>query len=238
VVDAGPQFDRFHRGLRRLLDAGISVTLKAMAMRATVDEMLSIRDYARSLGLRFRYDAVISPRIDGGRKPLEQRLSPAEVARIENLDADRGTDYADYCHAGIGKPPADDRRYQCGAGLNSFVIDPYGKLHLCNLSRRPGWDVVKDGFLAGIRTTFPSLRAEKRSDTSGCGTCATHGVCSNCTGMAELEALSPDEGNPYFCQVSDARGELHAGAQRPTPNGLIKLRLRGENGQSAERKHA
>jgi hypothetical protein len=48
--------------------------------------------------------------------------------------------------------------------------------------------------------------------------------------MAELEALSPDDGNPYFCQVSDARAAQAFGDARPSPNGLIKLRLRGEHG--------
>ena len=28
------------------------------------------------------------------------------------------------------------------AGLSAFLIDPYGKLHVCELSRRPGWDVL------------------------------------------------------------------------------------------------
>jgi radical SAM protein with 4Fe4S-binding SPASM domain len=230
VTDAGAHFDRFQRGLARVRASGVAVTLKAIAMKASVHELVPIRDFARKEGLGFRYDAIISPRIDGGRKPLAQRLSPAEVAAIEDADGDRKGAFADYCRTQIGQVPVDDRKYQCGAGLNAFLIDPYGKMHVCELSRRPGWDVLKDGLAEGFRTSFTAIRAEKRDDTGGCGSCPTSGVCSNCIGMAELEARSIDMGDPYFCNVTDARGERFVGETRPTPNGLYQLRLRGDHG--------
>jgi hypothetical protein len=48
--------------------------------------------------------------------------------------------------------------------------------------------------------------------------------------MAELEARSTDVGDPYFCNVADARADRFIGPSHPTPNGLVKLRLRGEHG--------
>ncbi|HEY1586050.1 MAG TPA: radical SAM protein, partial [Polyangia bacterium] len=207
VTDAGAHFDRFHRGLERVRQAGVAVTLKAIAMKASAHELVHIRNFARQEGLGFRYDAVLSPRIDGGRGPLAQRLSPVEVAAIEAVDEDRATAFAEYCHSTTGTRPADDRKYQCGAGLASFLIDPYGKMHVCELSRRPGWDVLTGGLAEGFRTAFGKLREEKRADVSGCGTCTTATVCSNCVGMSELEARSADGGDPYFCQMTDARGE-------------------------------
>lgn len=224
VTDAGEQYDRFHRGLKRVMDAGVAVTLKTIAMRDNAPEVPAIRNFAAEHGLKFRFDAVISPRIDGGRKPLAQRLSPTEVAAIEDEDPGRGY-FADYCKSNVGHAQIDDRRYQCGAGVATFLIDPYGKLHVCELSRRPGWDVLKDGFAAGYRTAFPALRAEKREQMDGCGTCGTFMTCSNCTGMAELEGLSPDNGNPYMCATTDARNALHLGAERVLPNGLLRIRL-------------
>jgi radical SAM protein with 4Fe4S-binding SPASM domain len=213
-----------------LRNAGIAITLKAMAMRATKDELFQIRDYARDQGWPFRWDAVLSPRIDGGRKPLEQRLTPLEVADIETEGSQAQSSMAEYCQDRVGDQPADDRRYQCGAGLSSFVIDPYGKMHVCNLSRRPGWDVLRQGFKPGFEIAFAALRDERREVMHGCGTCPTSGVCSNCVGMSELEARSKDMGDPYFCQVSDARAAIAVGANHPTPNGLVRLRLRGEHG--------
>ena len=232
VTDAGAQYDRFQRGLERVRAAGVRVTLKAVALRANVHELTAIRDFAGAEGLEFRYDAIISPRIDGGRGPLAQRLSPAEVAEIEWADDKRSEQFAEYCGSSVSHAPvADDHKYQCGAGLDTVIVDPYGKMHVCQLSRRPGWDILRDGLEPGFYQAFGAIRDERREDTSGCGSCPTGTVCSNCIGMAELEARSLDIGDPYFCHISDARGERVFGAARPSPNGLVRLRLRGERGQ-------
>jgi MoaA/NifB/PqqE/SkfB family radical SAM enzyme len=233
VTDAGAQYDRFQRGLNRLRAAGVAITLKAIGMKWTRDELHDIRRYAEREGLPFRFDAVLSPRIDGGRKPLEQRLSPAEVAAIEGGDSKRTGEMADYCATRIGAPPPSDKRYQCGAGAATFVIDPYGKMHVCELSRKPGWDVLRDGFVAGVSTGFAKVLDTRREDMDGCGSCTTGVACSNCTGMAELEGIHPDGGNPYMCAVTDARNADMFGETRPMPRGLVKLRLRGEHGQQS-----
>jgi hypothetical protein len=86
---------------------------------------------------------------------------------------------------------------------------------------------LRDGLERGFYEGFGALREERRQDTSGCGTCGTAMICSNCTGMSELEGRSPDTGDPYFCGVSEARSQRFVGPGGPTPNGLIKLRLRG-----------
>jgi radical SAM protein with 4Fe4S-binding SPASM domain len=230
VTDAGAQYDRFERGLQRLRAAGITVGLKTVAMRANVHEVARMAQHARDNGISFRFDAVISPRIDGGRKPLAQRLSPSEVAAVEHADEVRHALEVEFCTGHEGWIPAEDSQYHCGAGLASFVIDPYGKLHVCELSRRPGWDVLKHGFREGFDKAFPRVRAQKREHMNGCGTCPTIIACSNCVGMAELEGLSPDGGNPYMCQTTDARNAIIFGERRASPNGLIQLRRRSPNG--------
>jgi radical SAM protein with 4Fe4S-binding SPASM domain len=232
VTDAGAQHDRFQRGLQRVRDAGVKVTLKAIAMRASAHELHDIAEFARREQMPFRYDSILSARIDGGRKPLAQRLSPAEVAAIDATERDRGHQFANYCSAPTNEPVHDDRKYRCGAGVNTIVVDPYGKMHVCELSRRPGWDVLRDGLERGFYEAFTAIRAEKRQDTDGCGSCPTAVACSNCVGMAELEARSTDFGDSYFCNVADALGERFIGATRPTPNGLVKLRLRGQHERS------
>jgi radical SAM protein with 4Fe4S-binding SPASM domain len=226
VTDTGPgQHARYRRGLDRLLDAGLHVTLKAIAMRSNAREVPAMASFAAGLGLDFRLDAVISPRIDGGRKPLAERLTPAEVAAIETATNDSKLEWEEFCAVRNGIKPATDDLYQCGAGLANFVLDPYGRLHLCELSRTLGWDVLAHGFAKGWFEGIPERRAQKRQHNDGCGSCNAHGACSNCVGMAELERLAPEDGNPYFCHITDERGKLLFGDQRPEPNGLVRLRL-------------
>lgn len=235
VTGAGDgQYQRFYRGYRRLREAGVTVTLKTIAMRSNVHEVPAIRDFAQREGLGFRFDAIITARIDGGRGPLKERLPPEEVARIEASDAERQEAWAEYCTVRAGSKPASDDLYQCGAGHLTFLIDPYGLLHVCELSRAMGWDVVAGGFAAGWYGAVVDERARKRSHTEGCGSCATYSACNNCVGLATLEGLTPDDGHPYMCQVTDARNQLVFGEDRQRPNGLIRLRL-GREGSFASR---
>jgi MoaA/NifB/PqqE/SkfB family radical SAM enzyme len=228
VADAGAgQHRRFLRGVERLLEARVPIALKTMVMRSNAHELPDMRRFAKERGLRFRFDAIISPRIDGGLGPLKERLSPEDVARAEITEEVRDREFAEYCRLEANIDLRDDSLYQCGAGLASFTIDPYGFLHPCELSRTLGWNAVKHGFLRGWQEAIPTLRAKKRtaSDDEGCGTCATAGGCSNCVGMAELEQRDFAGGNPYLCQVTDARYHaLYGDRPRPTPNGIIKLR--------------
>lgn len=229
VVDAGEgQYRRFVRGMQKLKAAGVHITLKAVAMRANHHEVLAIRDLAAREGFRFRFDTVISPRIDGGRKPLLQRLTPDEIVALETSDEPRQHDFAEYCHYVGTEPQTNDSKYHCGAGLATYVIDPYGKLHVCELSRKPGWDVLANGFARGWYDEVPKLRKLQRQHTDGCGSCRGVATCSNCVGMAELEGRSNDDGNLYMCEINDRRMASVWGDARPTPNGLVRLRLQRE----------
>jgi radical SAM protein with 4Fe4S-binding SPASM domain len=229
VTDAGDgQYARFRRGLERLRAAGVKVSLKTIAMRKNAAEVPAIREFARALGVDFRLDAVISPRIDGGRGPLAERLTPDEVVAVEQGDAEARTAWADFCSTHPSDLPATDDLYQCGAGRHTFLIDPYGRLHVCELSRTLGWDVLAHGFAAGWFRAVPDVLARKRAHDDGCGTCQAHGSCSNCVGMAELEGRIPADGNPYFCGVTDARNASLYGTERPVPRGLVRLRLVGQ----------
>ena len=225
VVDAGDgQYARFRRGLDRLRKAGVRVSLKAMAMKANRDEIHDIRRWAEAEGLRFRFDTILSPRIDGGRKPLEQRLSPDEAVALEADDQKRQAEFSEFCHVFDNRLPADDHRYQCGAGANTFLIDPYGKMHVCELSRRPGWNVLERSLLEGWQKAVPQLLTLTRQHTDGCGSCLGAASCSSCAGMAELEGVSSDDGDLYHCGINDQRMSRAFGPAHPTPQGLVRLR--------------
>jgi radical SAM protein with 4Fe4S-binding SPASM domain len=226
VTDAGDgQYARFRRGVDRLLAAGVKVSLKTIAMRKNAAKVPAMRELARALGVDFRLDAVISPRIDGGRGPLAQRLSPAEVAAVEQDSEETRSSWADFCATQASNGPATDELYQCGAGRHTFLIDPYGRLHVCELSRTLGWDVLAHGFAAGWYRAIPDVLSRKRAHNDGCGSCEANASCSNCVGMAELEGRIPADGNPYFCDVTDERNTRLYGAERPQPRGLVRLRL-------------
>jgi radical SAM protein with 4Fe4S-binding SPASM domain len=205
-----------------------------MVMRSNMHEVRQIREFARSLGLEFRQDSVLSPRIDGGKGPLKERLTPAEVAAADTDDEKFRAGWKDFCTQHTGFTPTNDDLYQCGAGMNTFLIDPYGRMHTCELSRSLAWDVVQNGFARGWYEGVPALREKKRVHDQNCGSCSTYGACSYCVGMAELEGKNPADGNTYFCEITDSRNARLLGPERPTPNGLVQLRKRAATANAAK----
>lgn len=222
---AGDPHKKFRAGIERLREAGIRFSLKTIAMRKNVSEVAAMRDFAKELGVSFRFDTVISPRIDGGKGPLAQRLTPLEAAELDIQGRATPQQWADYCETSLETRPPADRHYRCGAGSASFLIDPFGRLHVCELSRRPGWDVLKHGFARGWYEEIPRLVATKAQSSSTCHSCPTESVCSNCVGMAELEGT---EVNPYLCELTDERNRMAIGEARPLPSGLVHLKGRDD----------
>src|SRR5437660_195491 len=80
------------------------------------DDIPRIRKWAQDEGLKFRFDTVLSPRIDGGKQPLAQRLSPEEAVALEAGDENRQTEFTEFCHSYGQTPQVDDAKYHCGAG--------------------------------------------------------------------------------------------------------------------------
>jgi radical SAM protein with 4Fe4S-binding SPASM domain len=223
VTDIPGAYRRFDRGIELLRKTRIEWSLKAMALKENGHEILAIKQRAADLGVKFRYDTMINPRIDGGRGPLQHRLTPAQVAAFDVDDKKRHAEWRDYCEPRWGKS-SSDAKYQCGAGHSTFLIDPYGKLHMCELSRRPGYDLRTGSFVEGWYGALPTIRAEKRDTTQGCGTCSAVSLCTQCPGNAELEGISMTEGNPYLCEVTEHRARGIDAPAHVQPQGLIQLR--------------
>ena len=87
-------FDAFRRGLDLLLDGGVKVRLKAMALRSNVHELPEIARFCREHTKDyFRFDPLLHLRFDGDPERNEEiraeRLSPAEIVEIERQDDER-----------------------------------------------------------------------------------------------------------------------------------------------------
>ena len=79
-------YEKCMRGIRGLLDRGIRVNLKTILMTINRHEFSAMENMARELGVRFRFDAAISPCIDGDKTPLSLRVPPEEAIEKEMSD--------------------------------------------------------------------------------------------------------------------------------------------------------
>jgi MoaA/NifB/PqqE/SkfB family radical SAM enzyme len=82
-------FKRCQKGIDLLLERNVPLDLKTMAMTVNQEELQTMKKYAEDLGVSFRFDPLVNPRLDGSKGPCNFRLSPEEVLRLDLNDEKR-----------------------------------------------------------------------------------------------------------------------------------------------------
>lgn len=201
-------FERCLRGIRRLVARRIPLKLKAMALSWNHHEVGAMREFARSLGLEFRHDALLNARVDcGANRNPELQLSVERTVELDLEDPARRRNLSQALPLLQIEPTVarEDLLYTCGAGQFAFTIDPYGQLHMCELTRRHPFDVRSGGFARGWNEHIPALRQQRWSRPSPCRSCPLTGMCGSCAGASELEHSDPEVQIAHFCRVAHAR---------------------------------
>jgi radical SAM protein with 4Fe4S-binding SPASM domain len=201
-------------GIRRLHARGVPLKLKTMALAWNRHELDGLRAFARELGVDFRHDSLLNPRVDcGANRNGELSVSAAEAVAADLDDPETRTRH-ERAHAelllalragALAAPGDAEPVYTCGAGELGFTVDPYGRLQLCQLSRRNGFDLRDDSFARGWREHFPALRARTWQSDAVCRRCTLRGVCGNCPGAAELEHGDIEARVAQFCEITHLR---------------------------------
>ena len=90
-------YDRCLRGIKLLKERGLPLKLKTVATSINKHEVLAMRRFAEDeLGVEFKMDGQINPRIDCSQSPLAVRLTPEEVVALD-MSAPKGvSEYRDW----------------------------------------------------------------------------------------------------------------------------------------------
>ncbi|MBN1663790.1 MAG: radical SAM protein [Deltaproteobacteria bacterium] len=208
----------FRRGLDLLLQNGIKVRLKAMALRSNFQELPAIAEFCR-LHTRdyFRFDPQLHLRYDGNgrrnREIIAERLTPAEIASIEQADPERSNAIQRNCDQFIFPGPEHhdcEHLFHCGTGNTSFTISPEGYFRLCSSLWHPDCvlDLRKNSLADAWNKLAPRVRSLTSSDPEfllKCRNCRIVNLCLWCPAHAYLEHGRLDAWCEYFCQVAHAR---------------------------------
>lgn len=205
-------FDRCMQGIMRLLGCGVRLGLKAMVMKWNEHELGAMRAFAQNLGIGFRHDGLLSPRVDGVDVPIEELQLPAERVVSADLQVpsllQRQRESAARLLAASGSDLGGDTLYSCGAGTIAFNVDPYGNLQLCQLARRSSFDLRQGSFEQGWNGFLAGVRGRCRSRPSACQTCSMMPMCASCPGAGELEHGDPERSVAMHCEITHRR--IHA----------------------------
>ena len=211
ITSVKGSFERVTRGIQLLMERGLSLKLKTIVMTLNKDEIWETKRFVEEeLGLEFKFDAMINPCIDCSQKPLALRLSPEEVVAFDVKDIKRMAEWRRFAEQfnGPAHPPEHlDELYHCGGGMNSFAIDPYGKLRVCVLSCGDAYDLRKGSFRNGWENSLFKERFKRITRETKCVSCEIKAMCGMCPANGELENRDAEEPVDFLCQVAHLRSK-------------------------------
>ena len=202
-------YERCLRGIGLLTERKLPLKLKSVVVTSNKNEIWEIKRFAEDhLGLEFRFDAMINPRVDYSKSPLSVRLKPEEVVELDVEDPKRLGEWEKIALRSIGSvssPEQYDHLYSCGGGKNAFSINPTGRLSICGLYSRETWDLRQGSFREGWENFLFRMRHRKVTRKTKCATCEIKAMCGMCPVMGELENRDEEEPVDFFCQVAHLR---------------------------------
>jgi len=204
------------RGIELLLERGIPLKLKTMVMTLNRHELGEMKSYAESLGVDFRFDAMLNAAIGGDHTPLGYRIPPEEVVQLDLAEDRRVQEWRALYTRSHQVSSASPYLYNCGAAVNSFHIDPYGQLYACMLARRRGYNLREGTFAAGWSDFLLGERSLPASKDTPCRHCELLSLCGQCPAWADLEHGDPQEPVPYLCQTAHRRAKAFGLPEAPS----------------------
>ena len=93
----------------------------------------------------------------------------------------------------------------CGGGQNGCAVDPTGKMTICVLSHRDGYDLRSGSFQLGWNGRLGEIRKSERTSKTICTDCRLQSLCSMCPAMGELENGNAESPVEFICQVAHLR---------------------------------
>jgi radical SAM protein with 4Fe4S-binding SPASM domain len=202
-------FEKCMRGIHLLRERGLPLALKTVAVTTNRHEIPEMKRFVEEeLGVPFKFDSMINPRVDCSQSPLDVRLAPEECVALDLADPKRSDEwiqFAELVRRAIEAKPVLDHVYQCGGGVSSFAVDPYGHLSICVLSEAHKYDIRAGSFREGWEGFLHEQRTRKTTRPTKCVACTLKSVCGMCPANGELENGDPEAPVDWLRRVAHLR---------------------------------
>jgi radical SAM protein with 4Fe4S-binding SPASM domain len=212
-------YDRCLNGIRLLKERNLPLKLKTVATSINKHEVMAMRRFAEEeLGVEFKMDGQINPRIDCSQSPLAVRLTPEEVVALDMASPKGRSEYLSLARRDLERPPNlahNDTVYFCGGGMSSFAINAYGEMGICVISQQSTYSVREGGVRRVWEGSLLELRTLKRTRMTKCSQCRIQSLCAMCPANGELEAADRESPVDFLCHVAHLRAAA-VGVDVPT----------------------
>jgi radical SAM protein with 4Fe4S-binding SPASM domain len=206
------------RGIRLLLQRNLPLKLKTVAVSINYHEIDAMEEIAESLGVEFKFDAMINPRIDCSSSPLAVRLTPAQLVQLDLQEPERVAEWRRLAEEFAPPLPVEGHTkqlYECGGGVNSWAVDPYGDLSICVLSHVDRYNVRDGSFREGWDHYLRDVRTRPISRPTKCTLCGLKSMCGMCPANGELENGDAESPVDFLCEVAHLRAMTFGAPIRP-----------------------
>lgn len=198
-------FRKAMEAIKMILDKKLPLKIKTKATSLNYHELGKIKHFIESLGIEFKLNAMLYPRLDGSSEPCSFRLSPEQIISLDGLFQDNGECQGKDLEEENFIP--SDNLFRCAAGVYSFHISPYGELIFCTFMRKSNFDLRKGLFKEGFYSLYPKIRLTKYQTNSRCKDCRIFYLCSQCPALAYLENGDCEKPVDYFCRLAHKLAE-------------------------------
>jgi radical SAM protein with 4Fe4S-binding SPASM domain len=205
-------YERCLRGIRLLQERRLPLKLKTVATSINKHEISAMQHFAEEeLGVDFKFDAQINPRIDCSQSPLAVRLTPEEVVALDFHAPDRASEYRRLAERDLESPPnlaQSETMYACGGGMNSFAVNAYGEIGICVISQQETFSVREAGVRQVWEESLLRLRMRKRTRVTKCIECRIQSLCGMCPANGEMENGDRESPVEFLCNVAHLRAAV------------------------------
>jgi radical SAM protein with 4Fe4S-binding SPASM domain len=200
-------YDRCMKGIKKIVNAGIKLKLKTMALIINQHEIEAMDRLARELGCEFRFDPILNKRIDDNAfsDPVQYRISPEDVVRLDKAYPKRMEEWERFCDKFVVEPVRDNRLYKCGAGLGMIHIDPPGIVKGCMMMKREGFSLREYDLKWIWDEGIPSVITLKKDSSLSCDDCHLAKLCGQCPAWSLLENEDMNKEVEYLCKIAKIR---------------------------------
>jgi len=202
-------YDRCLRGIKLLRERGLPLKLKTVATSINKHEVFAMKQFAEEeIGVDFKFEGQINPRIDCSQSPLAVRLTPEEVVALD-LQAPKGlSEYRRLAKRDLESPPNlahADTVYFCGGGMKAFAINAYGEMGICVISQQETFDIRQLGLKHAWEHSLYEVRVRKRTRVTKCVECRIQSLCGMCPANGEMENGDRESPVEFLCHIAHLR---------------------------------
>jgi radical SAM protein with 4Fe4S-binding SPASM domain len=202
-------YDRCLRGIKLLKERGLPLKLKTVATSINKHEVGAMQQFAeQELGVDFKFDGQINPRIDCSQSPLAVRLTAEEVVALDLHSPKRASEYRKLAERDLQRAPnlaQSEAIYACGGGMNSFALNAFGEVGICIISQQETFSVRNSSVKQVWEESLMGLRNRKRTRITKCIECKIQSLCGMCPANGELENGDRESPVDFLCNIAHLR---------------------------------